>query len=215
MKTIKMFIAMLMISASTVVMAQPQTRQHQQPNPEQCQEMMWKKVSEKLMLSDAQNAKVKPIYLAYVQELQELCPMHKADKQPQADAQPQAPKEKTEADVKADMKQKFANERKRIDIEEKYFDKFAKELNARQAQYLVKSANKMGKGKGKPGKMFGRGMRGGQQGMQHGMMFGGAKTHGMQHGGNFPGNAKQHMRGPGQRGTDKDNQKPATESTQK
>lgn len=164
MKILRMFIAMLMISASTVMMAQPQGRQHQQPTQEQMQEMMWKRVSAKLMLSDAQTEKVKPIYLAYLAELQEIAP-----KRGQMVGQ-QKPKEKTEADIKAEMKQKFANERKKLDIQERYFDKFSKELNARQAQYLVQSANRSGRmQRGMHGMRFGNGRNGaGMRGMNRG-----------------------------------------------
>lgn len=69
-------------------------------------------------------------------------------------------KEMTEAEVTQNMKQKFANQRKRIDIQEKYFEKFSKELNPRQAKYLVNSCKMP-----KPGKMNkgGKGMKRGHQ----------------------------------------------------
>lgn len=166
MKTLKLFLAMLMISASTMVMAQEQNDAKQKHSPEQRMEMMWRGVAQKLMLSDAQSEKVKPIFLAYVKEMREVAPKHgRMD----GDGK-QTAKEQTEADVKAEMKQQFANERKQLDIQEKYFEKFAKELNARQAKFLIQIGSMRMGGHGMRGGMqrgqFNRGQMGGHRGMQ-------------------------------------------------
>ncbi len=173
MKTIKLFLAMLMLSAGTIVMAQPQNDGKHKRNPEQMLEMMWRGVSQKLMLSDAQSEKVKPMYLAYVKEMREAAPKHGRmhDQKDQMDrSEKKGMKAPTEADIKAEMKQMFANERKQLDIQEKYFDKFAKELNARQAKFLVQAGSMRMGGHGMGGGMhkgqFNRGHMGGQRGMQ-------------------------------------------------
>lgn len=173
MKTIKLFLAMLMLSAGTIVMAQPQDDGKHKRNPEQMLEMMWRGVSQKLMLSDAQSEKVKPMYLAYVKEMREAAPKHgrmhgqmdQMDRSEKKDI-----KAPTESDLKAEMKQMFANERKQLDIQEKYFDKFVKELNARQAKFLVQAGSMRMGGHGMGGGMhkgqFNRGHMSGQRGIQ-------------------------------------------------
>lgn len=172
MKTLRLFLSMLMISASTMVMAQEQNNGKQKHSPEQRMEMMWRGMSQKLMLSDAQSEKVKPMFLAYMKEMKEVAPkrggMH--GKQDQADLREKKDiKTPTETDIKAEMKQQFANERKQLDIQEKYFDKFAKELNARQAKFLVQAGSMRMGGHGMRGGMqrgqFNRGQKGGQRGM--------------------------------------------------
>lgn len=173
MKTLRLFLSMLMISASTMVMAQEQNGGKQKRSPEQRMEMMWRGVSQKLMLSDAQSEKVKPMFLAYVKEMKEVAPKHGGmhGKQDQADrSEKKDIKTPTEADIKAEMKQQFANERKQLDIQEKYFDKFAKELNARQAKFLVQAGSMRMGGHGMRNGMhnkgqFNRGRMGGQRGM--------------------------------------------------
>lgn len=146
MKTLKMIFTALMLSLSTMAFAQQQTAR----SAEQIKEMRWQMVSQKMMLSDAESAKVKPIYDDYLNELRGLHPERnnkpeaKANKQDaKAKASKPERKQSTEAEIKEQMKNKFALQRKQIDIKEKYFDKFCKELNARQAQYLVNSADAM------------------------------------------------------------------------
>lgn len=191
MKTLRLFLAMLMLSAGTIVMAQPHNDGKQKRNPEQMLEMMWRGVSQKLMLSDAQSEKVKPMYLAYVKEMREAAPKHgrmHGQKDQMDRSEKKDIKAPTEADIKAEMKLQFANERQQLDIQEKYFDKFAKELNARQAKFLVQAGSK---------RMGGHGMRGGMRGGMHkgqfnrGHMGGQRGMHGfdpqMQGKGNKPG----------------------------
>ncbi len=179
MKSIKLFIAMLMLSASTMVMAQQEPRENnrQRPTQEQMVEMQWQRVAKQLMLSDAQTAKVKPIYEAYMKEMKETFPAHKAEGRfgnPRP-TKPEAPKQMTDAEVSTMVKNQFAAERKRLDIQEKYFDKFCKELNPRQAQFLLNSVGMKNHG-GKNG-FRGRGMRNmrnmrGMHGGSHGNMSG-------------------------------------------
>lgn len=173
MKTLRLFLAMLMLSAGTIVMAQPQNDGKQKRNPEQMLEMMWRGVSQKLMLSDAQSEKVKPMYLAYVKEMREAAPKHgrmHGQKDQMERGEKKDIKTPTEADIKAEMKLQFANERNQLDIKEKYFDKFAKELNARQAKFLVQAGSMRMGGHGMRNGMhnkgqFNRGRMGGQRGM--------------------------------------------------
>ena len=178
---------MLMLSASTMVMAQQESRENnrQRPTQEQMVEMQWQRVAKQLMLSDAQTAKVKPIYEAYMKEMKETFPAHKAEGRlgnprptEAGNQKPEAPKQMTDAEVSSMVKQQFAAERKRIDVQEKYFDKFCKELNPRQAQFLLKSVGMKNHG-GKNG-FRGRGMRN-MRGMHDG-------SHGNMSGkGRFPG----------------------------
>ncbi|MCQ2243742.1 MAG: hypothetical protein MJZ32_05735 [Bacteroidaceae bacterium] len=183
MKSIKLFIAMLMLSASTMVMAQQEPKENgrKRPTQEQMVDMQWQRVAKKLMLSDAQSAKVKPIYEAYMKEMKETFPAEGRLGNPRpteaGKQKPEAPKQMTDAEVSAKVKQQFAAERKRLDVQEKYFDKFCKELNPRQAQFLLKSVgmrNHGGKngfhGRSKQGMQFNGGMRGGNRG--NGKMFG-------------------------------------------
>lgn len=173
MKTLRLFLSMLMISASTMVMAQEQNDGKHKRNPEQRMEMMWRGVSQKLMLSDAQSEKVKPMFLAYVKEMKEVAPKHgrmNGHKGQMDSEEKKEIKTPTEADIKAEMKQQFANERNQLDIQEKYFDKFAKELNARQAKFLVQAGSMRMGGHGMRNGMhnkgqFNRGRMGGQRGM--------------------------------------------------
>lgn len=162
---------MLMISASTVVMAQQQPRENngQRPSKEQVVEMTWQRVAKQLMLSDAQTAKVKPIYMDFLKEMNETMPAHRVPTENAGKQKPEGPKQLSDAEVKEQQKQQFATARKRIDIQEKYFDKLCKELNPRQAQYIIKSVG-----------MFSQGIKGGKFGQrrhfgQHGQhgQFGG------------------------------------------
>lgn len=154
-------------------MAQSQNDGKHKRNPEQMLEMMWRGVSQKLMLSDAQSEKVKPMYLAYVKEMREAAPKHgrmHGQKDQMDRGEKKDIKTPTEADIKAEMKLQFANERNQLDIKEKYFDKFAKELNARQAKFLVQAGSMRMGGHGMRNGMhnkgqFNRGRMGGQRGM--------------------------------------------------
>lgn len=162
----KMFVAVLMVSASTMVMAQKQgsdNGKQAMPNEQQCMEMKWKKVSERLMLSDKQTDKVKTLYMDYLKEMKAQRP-EKPAKSVKGEKAAQG-KQMSEADVKSNMKAKFARERKRIDIQEKYFEKFSKELNAHQAKYLLDSGKKVGKQGKKAGVR-----KGGKKGMKKGVM---------------------------------------------
>ncbi|MCF0208150.1 MAG: hypothetical protein HUK07_01760 [Bacteroidaceae bacterium] len=160
-KATKILLATLMLSASSITMAQkPSEDNHKRPmmTPEQRKEMRWQAASKKLMLSDKQNEKVKVLFAEYTDELDALCPAKNKmrDNNNLQPRKPEAPKQLTEAEVKENMKQQFANQRKLVDIQEKYFDKFCKELNAHQAKYLIdfgkkdpKSKQDMMHGKGK------------------------------------------------------------------
>lgn len=219
MKTTKMILAAIMISAGTTVMAQQQPAQHNNRpqktfTPEQAKEMRWQKVSEKMMLSDAESAKVKPVYDEYLEELRALHPNHnkkdaKADNanKPEAKAdKANKPERKpaTDAEIEKMVKSKLEIERKQIDIKEKYFDKFCKLLNPRQAKYLVESANVMHQG-GRKGFQSHAGFQGAHKGFQgQGMMNQGNRRPGMNgmpfgpNGGFGNGQQKQHNNAPKQ-----------------
>lgn len=144
-----MILASIMISAGTMVMAQQQqtvqhSHQHRTFSPEQAKEMRWQKVSEKMMLSDAESAKVKPVYDEYLEELRSLRPNRNTKQEAKTGKANKAErKPATDTDIEKMVKSKWDIERKQIDIKEKYFDKFCKLLNPRQAKYLVETADVM------------------------------------------------------------------------
>ena len=179
MKATKLIIATILMSLGISVSAQNQP-QTECANPEKKECRMkdkWQKMSEKLMLTDAQKAAIEPIYKEYCNELAALapkCEMKDCDKK---DAKKEecnkdckncdkkecvkkgGKREKpelTDAQINEQTLKMFDTERKRIDINEKYYKKFSETLSARQARALLDSGkpqmmgNRMQPMQGKP-----------------------------------------------------------------
>ncbi len=118
--------------ASTVTLfAQDNTKvKKDRPTKEERVEMMTKRMSSELMLSDSQNEKFAPLYKKYLDEMQSLRPSE------------------VQMGTNMDDKQRdkmirdgFAHQRKMIDLKEKYYNEFSKFLTPSQAQKIVGPMN--------------------------------------------------------------------------
>lgn len=115
-------------------------------NPEQREARMTERMTQQLLLSDADAAKFAPLYKKYMEEMRALRPERPEVKKTEdatAKAEKVAP---TDAELKKAAKERFARQRKMIDLQEKYYNEFSKFLTAKQVEKVMHPAGERGKG---------------------------------------------------------------------